>query len=159
MQIRTLLCVILSFIALSFSSFAQNEPFFDPKDIFHPVTATNGMVSSANSYATKAGIEVLKEGGNAIDAAVTFGFTLAVTFPRAGNLGGGGFMLIYMADSKGVVAIDYREKAPKAATTDMYLDEDGNVDQEKSLHSILAVGVPGTGAGLALALEKDGTIS
>jgi len=159
MHIRTLLFVILSFIALSFSSFAQNEPFFNPKDIFHPVVAKNGIVSSANSYATKAGIEVLKEGGNAIDAAVTVGFTLAVTFPRAGNLGGGGFMLIYLAESKGVVSIDYREKAPKAAQREMFLAEDGNVSQEKSLHSLLAVGVPGTVAGLALALEKYGAIS
>ncbi len=138
---------------------AQEMPIYDPKDIFHPVVAKNGMVSSANRYATEAGLQVLKEGGNAVDAAVTVGFTLAVTFPRAGNLGGGGFMLIYMAVPKKVVAIDYREKAPKAASRDMFLDENGNVDSEKSLHSLLAVGVPGTVAGLSLALDKYGTIS
>jgi gamma-glutamyltranspeptidase/glutathione hydrolase len=138
---------------------AQELPIDDPKDIFQPVVARKGMVSSANMYATEAGLQVLKEGGNAVDAAVTVGFTLAVTFPRAGNLGGGGFMLIHMADPKKVVAIDYRERAPKAASRDMFLDEKGNVDSEKSLHSLLAVGVPGTVAGLALALDKYGTIS
>ena len=117
------------------------------------------MVSSANMYATEAGLQVLKEGGNAVDAAVTVGFTLAVTFPRAGNLGGGGFMLIYLADPRKVVAIDYREKAPKAASRNMFLDETGNVNSDKSLHSLLAVGVPGTVAGLALALDKFGSIS
>ncbi len=153
---------VIIFIFLWFASHgstAQRLPIYDGKDIFHPVVARNGMVSSANKYATEAGLQVLKEGGNAVDAAVTVGFTLAVTFPRAGNLGGGGFMLIYMAAPKKVVAIDYREKAPKAAWRDMFLDENGNVDTEKSLHSLLAVGVPGTVAGLALALDKYGTIS
>jgi len=159
MYLIFLFFLFFSFIGLSFSSFGQTEPDFNPKAIFHPVTAKNGMVSSANSYATKAGIEVLREGGNAVDAAVTVGFTLAVTFPRAGNLGGGGFMLIYLAESKEVIAIDYREKAPQAATRDMFLDEDGKVDHEKSLHGLLAVGVPGTVAGLGVALEKYGTIS
>lgn len=138
---------------------AREEPIYDPRDIFHPVVGRSGMVSSADAYATKAGLQVLREGGNAVDAAVTVGFTLAVTFPRAGNLGGGGFMLIYMGDTKKAVAIDYREKAPKAASRDMFLDDSGNVDTEKSLHSLLAVGVPGTVAGLALALDKYGTIT
>jgi gamma-glutamyltranspeptidase / glutathione hydrolase len=138
---------------------AQELPIYNPRDIFQPVVARSGMVSSANRYATGAGLQVLKEGGNAVDAAVTVGFTLAVTFPRAGNLGGGGFMLVYMADPRKVVAIDYRERAPKAATRDMFLDESGNVDSEKSLHSLFAVGVPGTVAGLSLALDKYGTIS
>ncbi len=155
----------LSLILVIFVLFASNglptqeQPIYDPKDIFQPVVAWKGMVSSANKYATEVGLQVLREGGNAVDAAVTVGFTLAVTFPRAGNLGGGGFMLIYMAVPKKVVAIDYREKAPKAASRDMFLDENGNVDSEKSLHSLLAVGVPGTVAGLALALDKYGTIS
>lgn len=138
---------------------AQEVPNINPEDIFHPVTSKNGMVASQENYATMAGLEVLKEGGNAIDAAVTVGFTLAVTLPRAGNLGGGGFMLIYLAKSKQTVAIDFREKAPKGATRDMFLDEEGNVDTEKSRHSYLAVGVPGTVAGLITALEKYGTIS
>ena len=117
------------------------------------------MVVSEDSYATKAGLRVLKEGGNAVDAAVTMGFVMAVTFPRAGNLGGGGFMLVLDKESDEIVAIDYREKAPKAATKDMFLDESGNVDKEKSRHSIYSAGVPGTVAGLTLALEKYGTIS
>jgi gamma-glutamyltranspeptidase/glutathione hydrolase len=156
---RLSLLIVIFVLFVSNGSIAQELPIDDPKDIFQPVVARNGMVSSANKYATEAGLQVLREGGNAVDAAVTVGFTLAVTFPRAGNLGGGGFMLIYMADPKKVVAIDYREKAPKAASRDMFLDENGNVASEKSLHSLLAVGVPGTVAGLALALDKYGTIS
>jgi len=117
------------------------------------------MVVTESKYATQAGLQVLKEGGNAVDAAVTIGFTLAVTFPRAGNLGGGGFMLIYLADSDEVLSIDYREKAPRGASRGMFLDEEGNPDNEKSRHSILSAGVPGTVAGLALALDKYGTIS
>lgn len=114
---------------------------------------------SANRLATLVGINVLKEGGNAVDAAVAMGFTMAVTFPRAGNLGGGGFMLIYLADNSEVVAMDYREKAPEAATRDMFLDKTGEVDREKARNSIYSVGVPGTVAGLSLALEKYGTMS
>lgn len=86
------------------------------------------MVVSEDAYATRAGLDVLKEGGNAVDAAVTVGFTLAVTFPRAGNLGGGGFMLIYLPRTKESVAIDYRERAPKSARREMYLDEKGQAD-------------------------------
>jgi gamma-glutamyltranspeptidase / glutathione hydrolase len=138
---------------------AQDVPIYSPRDIFHPVIAENGMVSSQESYATEAGLAVLKEGGNAIDAAVTMGFTMAVTLPSAGNIGGGGFMLVHLADENKTIAIDYREKAPKAATRDMFLDETGDVDPEKSRYSYLAVGVPGTVAGLTMALEKYGTIS
>lgn len=138
---------------------AQDVPIYSPRDIFHPVIAENGMVSSQERYATEAGLAVLKEGGNAIDAAVTMGFTMAVTLPSAGNIGGGGFMLVHLADENKTIAIDYREKAPQAATRDMFLDETGDVDPEKSRHSYLAVGVPGTVAGLTMALEKYGTIS
>ena len=137
----------------------QDDPLYSREARFHPVVARNGMVATESKYATQAGLKVLEEGGNAVDAAVTIGFTLAVTFPRAGNLGGGGFMLIYLADSNQVLSIDYREKAPKKASRDMMLDEEGNVDKEKSRHSILSAGVPGTVAGLTLALEKYGTIS
>lgn len=128
-------------------------------EVSKAVQAENGMVVSAEKYATLAGVEVLKEGGNAVDAAVTVGFTLAVTFPRAGNIGGGGFMIIHMNEGNKNVAIDYREKAPKAATRDMFLDKDGNVNNDKARSSILSVGVPGTVAGLILALENYGTIS
>ncbi|MCE5250787.1 gamma-glutamyltransferase [bacterium] len=124
-----------------------------------PVTASNGMVSSQHYLATQAGLEVLREGGNAVDAAVTVGFALAVTLPAAGNIGGGGFMLIHLADSKQTIAIDYREKAPAGAYRDMFLDTAGNADPEKSQYSYWASGVPGTVRGLALALEKYGTIT
>ncbi|MEA5535012.1 gamma-glutamyltransferase [Crocosphaera sp. XPORK-15E] len=138
---------------------AQDVPIYDYQAIFHPVISKNGMVSSQEDLATQAGLEVLKEGGNAIDAAVTIGFTLAVTLPRAGNLGGGGFMLIHLANQQKTIALDYREKAPLAATSDMFLDENGQVNQQKIRFSHQAVGVPGTVAGLAMALEKYGTIS
>ncbi|WP_229424304.1 gamma-glutamyltransferase family protein [Moorena producens] len=141
------------------SAFGQDTVIFSRKDIFHPVIANNGMVSSQESYASQAGLAVLKEGGNAVDAAVTIGFTLAVTLPRAGNLGGGGFMLLHLAKDNQTIAIDYREKAPLAATRDMFLDNNGEVDPEKSRYSYLSVGVPGTVAGLTMALEKYGTIS
>ena len=139
--------------------FGQADPLYSGEARFHPVVAKSGMVATENKYATQAGLQVLKEGGNAVDAAVTIGFTLAVTFPRAGNLGGGGFMLIYLADSDEVVSIDYREKAPLKASRDMFLGKKGNVDKEKSRNTILAAGVPGTVAGLVLALEKYGTIT
>ncbi|MDJ0713481.1 MAG: gamma-glutamyltransferase [Prochloraceae cyanobacterium] len=135
------------------------ETIYRTEDIFHPVAAKNGMVSSQEELATRAGLEVLKEGGNAVDAAVTVGFTLAVTLPRAGNLGGGGFMLIHLDKTGETIAIDYREKAPLKATKNMFLDENGEVDRQKSMFSHLAVGVPGTVAGMAMVLEKYGTIS
>jgi gamma-glutamyltranspeptidase / glutathione hydrolase len=124
-----------------------------------PVEAKNGMVVTSHTLATEVALEVLKKGGNAIDAAVTAGFALAVTQPRSGNIGGGGFMLISSQEKKEVVAIDYREKAPAGASKDMFLGADGNVDQELSRFSHASAGVPGTAAGLALALEKYGTIS
>lgn len=127
------------------------------EDIFHPVYAKNGMVSSVNSTATQVGVEVLKQGGNAVDAAVAIGYTLAVTHPQAGNIGGGGFMLIRTKDGK-TTAIDFREMAPSKATRDMFLDEKGNADSKKSLTSHLASGVPGTVAGFALANEKYGSM-
>ena len=127
--------------------------------LVYPVEARNGMVVTGQPLATQAGVEVLKKGGNAIDAAVTIGFVMAVTLPRAGNIGGGGFMLVNSADDSEVVAIDYREKAPAKAYRDMFLDKDGNADSQLSRYSHLASGVPGTVAGLVYALEKYGTIS
>lgn len=123
-----------------------------------PVRAKHGMVVSAESLATAAGVEVLKSGGNAIDAAVAVGFTLAVTFPEAGNIGGGGFMLIRLANGA-TTMIDFREKAPAAANRNMYLDSIGNPVVEKSLLGPLAAGVPGTVAGLLHALNTYGTKS
>ncbi len=157
--------ILFSIVILVQIFFANNicsqevNPTFNLEDRFHPVTSRNGMVATQEALATRAGLEVLKEGGNAIDAAVTVGFTLAVTLPRAGNLGGGGFMLIHLADRNQNLAIDYREKAPLAATKDMFLDENGEVNQKKVKFSHLSVGVPGTVAGMIMALEKYGTIS
>ncbi|MBI4535287.1 MAG: gamma-glutamyltransferase, partial [Ignavibacteriae bacterium] len=108
-----------------------------------PATARHGMVVSGDSLATVAGVDVLKRGGNAIDAAVAVGFTLAVTHPQAGNLGGGGFMLLRLADGKASV-IDFREKAPGASTRDMFLDSLGNPIPKRSEHGAVAAGVPGT---------------
>ena len=122
-----------------------------------PVAAENGMVVSAQHLATKVGVDVLKDGGNAIDAAVAVGFALAVVYPAAGNLGGGGFMTIQLADGRKTF-LDFREKAPLAATANMYVDKDGNVIKGLSTNGHLAVGVPGTVSGMELALAKYGTM-
>ncbi len=119
-----------------------------------------GMVSSANDLATRVGIDIMKKGGNAVDAAVGVGFTLAVVYPQAGNIGGGGFMIIHLnnPEMKINTSIDYREKAPLASFKDMYLDESGNVIDELSTTGSLAAGVPGSVAGMLYALEKYGTM-
>lgn len=122
-----------------------------------PVRARHGMVASSNALASQVGADILRRGGNAVDAAVAVGLALAVTTPAAGNLGGGGFMLIRRADGN-AVALDYREVAPAKATRTMYLDEAGRVIPEASTVGPLAVGVPGTVAGFAHALEKYGTM-
>ncbi len=122
-----------------------------------PVGAENGMVVSAQHLATRVGVDVLKDGGNAIDAAVAVGYALAVVYPAAGNLGGGGFMTIQLADGRKTF-LDFREKAPLAATANMYLDKDGNVIKGASTAGHLAVGVPGTVSGLEMALAKYGTM-
>ncbi len=124
---------------------------------FLPVVAKNGMVASQEKLATRVGLDVLKAGGNAVDAAVAVGFALAVTHPQAGNIGGGGFMLVHLAGRNETVAIDYRETAPAAMTRDVFLDEKGEADPKKSRDSALGIGVPGTVAGLALAHEKYGS--
>lgn len=115
------------------------------------------MVSSQEARATRIGVDVLKRGGNAVDAAVAVGFALAVTLPRAGNLGGGGFMLVHLAARNETIAIDYRETAPAAATREMFLDADGRADPRKSRDTGLSVGVPGTVAGLAHAHARYGS--
>jgi gamma-glutamyltranspeptidase/glutathione hydrolase len=126
-------------------------------DTFHPVKAQHGMVASVDAMATQVGVEILRQGGNAVDAAVAVGFALAVTHPQAGNLGGGGFMLLRTASGR-ATAIDFREMAPGHASRDMFLDKQGNADSKLSLTSHLASGTPGTVAGLALAAQKYGTL-
>jgi len=140
--------------------FAQtsDEPIVRYSDLRHPILGANGMVSSQNAHASEVGAQVLADGGNAIDAAVAVGFALAVTLPRAGNLGGGGFMLVHDAESGETVAIDYREEAPIRAGRDMFLDKDGNVDQDKARFSHLSAGVPGTVAGLWRAHQDYGRL-
>ncbi len=127
--------------------------------LHHPVIGKKGMVVSQRAVASQVGADILKGGGNAVDAAVAVGFALAVTLPRAGNLGGGGFMLIHLAKENRTIALDYREMAPAAAHRDMFLDRDGNVDEQKARFSLLSAGVPGTVAGLSFALEHYGTMT
>jgi len=122
-----------------------------------PVYARHGMVVSTERLASEAGTAILKKGGNAIDAAVATGFALAVVHPAAGNIGGGGFMIIRLADGH-TTTIDYREKAPAAAHMAMYLDETGKLKRGSNHDGYLAIGVPGTVAGLTYALEKYGTM-
>jgi len=126
------------------------------RDSARPVAAAHGMVVAQERIAAEIGRDVLARGGNAVDAAVATGFAMAVTYPRAGNIGGGGFMLIHLANGEDV-AIDYRETAPAAATRDMFLGDDGKPDPKKSRDGALGIGVPGTVAGLALALERYGS--
>ena len=126
-------------------------------DAIHAVVAEHGMVVAQEKIAARIGADVLRRGGNAVDAAVATGFAMAVTYPRAGNIGGGGFMVIHSADHHEDIAIDYRETAPAATTPDIFLGPDGKPDIAKSRDSALGIGVPGTVAGLTLALEKYGS--
>lgn len=122
------------------------------------VRSKTGMVVSASELASQVGINILKQGGNAVDAAVAVGFALAVTYPSAGNLGGGGFMLVRLADGETIV-FDFREKAPLAANAEMYLDSSGNYDPLSSKNGWKSAGVPGTVAGLSAAHKKYGKLS
>jgi len=123
----------------------------------HPVRGQNGVVSASSAIASAAGVEILKKGGNAVDAAIATAFAEAVTWPTGGNIGGGGFLIYHSADGE-ATAFDFREKAPLAATSTMYLDEDGNVRDNSNHDSLLAVGVPGTVAGMELAHQRYGTL-
>ena len=136
--------------ALLFAS-SIAAPIVLPNDLV--ARGRNGCVVSAEPHATAIGLEILKKGGNAVDAAVAVALALAVTHPQAGNLGGGAFLMIRMADGR-TAAIDCRERAPKSATADMYLRADGSVDEAKVQTGSTAAGVPGSPAGLLLALQK-----
>ena len=124
----------------------------------HPVYSTTGIVTASNDIAAEVGAQVLADGGNAVDAAVAVGFSLAVTLPRAGNIGGGGFMLVYDSESDQTIVIDYREQAPRTAHRDMFLDANGDADPQSSRYSHKSAGVPGTVAGLYLAHQKFGSL-
>jgi gamma-glutamyltranspeptidase/glutathione hydrolase len=135
----------------------------DPIEIFETeenaaVSGERGMVVSVDEYASRVGVDILKKGGNAVDAAVAVGFALAVTYPSAGNIGGGGFMIVRFPDEREPVALDFREIAPEKAAVDMYLDTDGQYVKGRSLYGYLAVGVPGTIKGFELAIQRYGSL-
>ncbi len=136
---------LLLFILIAIQGFAQTN-------------YKNGVVVSAHPEASKVGVNILKKGGNAIDASVAVQFALAVVYPNAGNIGGGGF-LVYRDHKGNIDALDYREKAPLAAKEDMYWGEDGNAITELSLYGQLAAGVPGTVDGMVKAHQKYGKLS
>ena len=137
---------------------SSEAPLIDFRSRFVPIAASGNMVVGPERLASEAGLIMLNQGGNAIDAAVATGFALAVTLPRAGNIGGGGFMLVHLAAENRNVFIDYREMAPAAATRDMFLTPEGKVDKRLAYFSHKASGVPGTVAGLIHALEQYGTL-
>lgn len=141
--------VVLTLLTVHICAFAASEP---------AVEAKNGMVVSSQRLASEIGVEILKKGGNAVDAAVAVGYAQAVTNPCCGNIGGGGFMTIHLANGQDRF-INFRETAPAAASANMYLDESGNVRKGESLYGYRAVGVPGTVAGLDLALRKYGKLT
>ncbi len=155
-MVVTLSCslFILPAMGLSFQG-----GIYEQEDIFHPVLANNGMVASQEENATRIGVEILKKGGNAFDAAVAVGFALAVTLPRAGNIGGGGFFMGYSAKDNKVFSVDYRETAPLASEPDMYLDNNQEVDEYLAQSSYKSAGVPGSVAGLCHVLKKYGTLT
>jgi gamma-glutamyltranspeptidase/glutathione hydrolase len=154
------LSFVLAF-CLATAAFGQSSPQLDSTQRaippVTPVVAQHGMVVAQERRAAEIGRDILRRGGNAVDAAVAVGFAMAVTYPRAGNLGGGGFMLIHLAKGNRNTSIDYRETAPAAASPTMFLDAQGEPDAGKSRDGGLAVGVPGTVAGLALAARKYGS--
>jgi len=158
---RVAFSILIPFVGLLFAALATAQvaplsraPAIAPAQT---VRAHNGVVVAQEQRAARIGIEILDRGGNAVDAAVATGFALAVTYPRAGNIGGGGFMVIHLAKDNRDIAIDYRETAPAAASSAMFLDAQGNPDPAKSRDSALSVGIPGTVAGLAMAHEKYGS--
>jgi gamma-glutamyltranspeptidase/glutathione hydrolase len=154
---RCILAALAFFTLLPASALARDAYMPPAPDAIHAVPAEHGLVVAQEKIAARIGADILRQGGNAVDAAVATGFALAVTYPRAGNLGGGGFMVIHLADRNEDIAIDYRETAPAATTREIFLGPDGKPDNAKSRDSALGIGVPGTVAGLALALEKYGS--
>lgn len=155
-----ILAIAMALPLLSSPTLHAEEPsIFSQMATAQPVWAKHGMVASQETLASRTGIEILKQGGNAVDAAVAVAFSLAVTLPRAGNIGGGGFMLVHLAKENKTIAIDYREMAPSKAKKDIFLDENGDAVTKLSREHGLAVGVPGTVMGMSLALEKYGSMT
>src|SRR5665213_832524 len=139
-------------VALPVSGFAEDHVPDAAIGRAQDVVAHDGMVVAQEARAARIGVDILQKGGNAVDAAVAVGFAMAVSYPRAGNIGGGGVMVIHRATGEDT-AIDYRETAPRGITAKSFLDDQGNADPQKSRESALAIGVPGSVAGLALALS------
>lgn len=155
-----ILAIAMALPLLSSPTLHAEEPsIFSQMATAQPVWAKHGMVASQETLASRTGVEILKQSGNAVDAAVAVAFSLAVTLPRAGNIGGGGFMLVHLAKENKTIAIDYREMAPSKAKKDIFLDENGDAVTKLSREHGLAVGVPGTVMGMSLALEKYGTMT
>ncbi len=150
--------VLVVFLSGWASADTNEQPVIRYGDLTHPVFGPAGMVAAQNRLAASVGADILSAGGTAVDAAVAVSFALAVTLPRAGNIGGGGFMLIHDAKSGETSSIDYREMAPPKATRDMFLDADGNVDNARARFSHLSSGVPGTVAGLWEAHQRYGRL-
>ncbi len=149
------------FLLIPLALYASNKKLpsiINYKSAHHPVVAEKGMVITRQYLASRVGREILQNGGNAVDAAIASGFALAVVLPVAGNIGGGGFMLVHIAETGETIAIDYREMAPAKAHRDLFLDREGNVDNQKARFSYLSAGVPGTVAGFELAHKKYGKL-
>ena len=155
---RRLLALLIILQASCAIAQDAQDPVVRYGSLRHPMYSKTGMVTVQNSVAAEVGAQVLADGGNAVDAAVAVGLSLAVTLPRAGNLGGGGFMLVHDAETDVTTSIDYREMAPPAATRDMFLDDNGDADPQLSRFSHKASGVPGTVAGLYHAHQKFGRL-
>lgn len=154
-----LLAAGIALLLLLGAGVGRTEPaLYDARARFHPLYARHGLVVTQEALASQVGLAILQQGGTATDAAVAVGFALAVTLPQAGNLGGGGFMLIYDATNQRSEAIDFRETTPAAVGRDFYLNEKGEVDETRLRYSPQAVGVPGTVAGLALAHARHGRL-
>ena len=154
---KSLFIFIILLSSISNDIFAK-QIILNPSSITHPVVASKGMVATQHFLASQVGEDILMQGGNAYDAAIAVGFALAVVLPRAGNIGGGGFMVMHDAKTNESYSIDYREKAPIKASRDMYLNDDGSVNTLRSTVGYLAIGVPGTVYGMWEVHKKFGSM-
>ena len=146
------------YLTVLFFPFFVHASIFNSSSIVHPEVYKNGMVVSQHYLASSVGAQILKDGGNAYDASIAVAFTLAVVLPRAGNIGGGGFMVMYDEKTNKTLSIDYREKAPALASKDMYLNDDGTVNKKRAREGILSIGVPGTVYGMWEVHKKFGSL-
>lgn len=136
-----------------------DSSIFSSESIIHPEVGKNGMVVTQHYIATDVGAKILEDGGNAYDASIAVAFALAVVLPRAGNIGGGGFMVMFDKESNETYSIDYRERAPRLASKDMFLNKDGSVNKKRAREGILSIGVPGTVFGMWEIHKKFGSMS